>query len=408
MVDSRLETGLFSICVPCVMVYTPHIPIDQQKMSKPMTSASSTTNNIDNRYREEEDANADVELEDFFRDIEKLMISQPAFEEGPQTAATDETTTADELPSQKSRFQEKSCGKGCNIREELMGRADTSQQSWQEFSTTLSSTNNKPDRPLVSFTINKSKGKKTKTTKKAASSCVEQQATDEKAPLPPAAPPSFQRPRWIVVLDTCAVLESHEDICYLISAAVHAATQLRTSGCGGGVMGVEPITVVIPYKIWTELDYRSKQSEEEDLRYRARRAARMLNKELDNHGQHYIECRNSRIDAVIRSQSRVGLDNAARDFLSTSVQEANNDDHILFCARAEQQAAWGVGSDAPPTTGGVVLLTQDNVLSGKARADGVAVYTPAKFVEYYTRRADSLRDRTSQDIVDAALQRRRR
>ena len=88
------------------------------------------------------------------------------------------------------------------------------------------------------------------------------------------------------------------------------------------------------------------------------------------------------------------------------MQEANNDNHILFCDRAEQQAAWGVGSDAPPETGGVVLLTQDNVLSGKARADGVAVYTPAKFVEYYTRRAASLRDRTSQDIVDAALQRR--
>lgn len=302
--------------------------------------------------KEEED-----ELEDFFREVEKLTISTAEEQQQlPSAEAKDNTA------------RQRKTNKNTRIKEEAIGRAETGRQSWQEFST--SSSDKQQDRPLVSFSL-KSKGRKPK---------AKQRATERKDsnPLPP--PLLVQKPHWIAVLDTCVLLESSlDDIYDLVSTAVHAAETKRPNSF------VEPITVLIPYTVWTELDYRSKE-EDEDTKFRARRAVRMLNTELAHH--------RSNEEAVIRSQSRADLAAATREFSSASTP-INNDDHILFCARAEQQHHTARNN---ATAGGVVLLTHDKVLTGKARADGVVVDAPGSFVEYYRRRTASLRDRSRQGI----------
>ena len=363
----------------------------------------------------------DDDLEDFFQEINKLTIdNHSASLEGGHSKKTSilsdrkevEGISTPKKPSNRARSNKK---EQLASKEELVDRAETSRQSWQEFSAPQKSS--KQDRPLVSFTIaKKNKGKKKNASKKAATSEV-----DKKEQAPPPSPPVLlhQNPKWIVVLDTCVLLESFDDITALISTAIHADSQLKRLP----VSSVEPITVVIPYTVWTELDFRSKDPEDEDLRYRARRAVRMLNTELSKHGQQQKQQQQQQqqqqlhgsdnnystndsiiMDAVIRSQSRAGLDAAAREFLSTlddaqhtstgPAVAANNDDHILFCARLEQRQHLTRNNNEALIAGGVVLLTQDNVLTGKARADGVVVYAPRKFVDYYKRRAASLRHRT--------------
>ena len=357
----------------------------------------------------ENQGNDDDDLDDFFEEINKLTIGNHTSLEDEQPKKTslsdgakDAGGVSNTTPTKSSK-NTLSNRKETLAKKELVERAETSRQSWQEFSIPQKS---KQDRPLVSFAIApKIKGKKKNSAKTAVTIETNKQ---EQTPLPPPVL-LCQKPQWIAVLDTCVLLESFDDITTLISTAIHADSQLQRMPTST----VEPITVVIPYTVWTELDFRSKDPLDEDLRYRARRAVRMLNTELAKHGQQQQQQQQQtnnnatnmsiRMDAVIRSQSRAGLDAAARQFLSSDAPRTsevpapvatNNDDHILFCARAEQRQHLARNNSEAIMSGGVVLLTQDNVLTGKARADGVVVYTPRKFVDYYKRRAASLRNRT--------------
>ena len=111
------------------------------------------------------------------------------------------------------------------------------------------------------------------------------------------------------------------------------------------------------------------------------------------------------------------MDRAVQTFCDTTSADPNsapinNDDHILFCALDEQRKLLELlqrqqqqnnnafpTTIAPPVAGGVILLTWDKVLSGKARADGIAVYKPLDFLHYYMKRAASLKLRSSTKLV---------
>jgi hypothetical protein len=302
-------------------------------------------------------------LEEFFNDVEKLTIHS--------NDCNDDA--GDAIVCRQDKIQAKASTK------EMLSRAEAGRKSWTDFFDTVppNSTNSLETherRRLVSFSLKK-KGKKPKSKK----------PSDKEQNMPPLPPLSLQRPRWIAVLDTCAAIESYEAICDLIFEATKADPRET---------GVECITVVIPYKLWDELDYRSKKAGGEG--YRERRVLRMLNNELENQGRSHL-LKTSDAVRVIRTQSRAEMGKANQDFLTThGAMDTNNDDSILSCALAEQGRllAEPVGSNVPMSGDKVVLLTLDKVLSGKARADGVTPYTPVDFVEYYKQRAASLRQRT--------------
>ena len=242
--------------------------------------------------------------------------------------------------------------------------------------------------------------------------------------LPLRGPDCLLLPQWIAVLDTCALLESYESVRVLIKLANDAAasalgapnsnhfSSTSTSFC-------EALSIVVPYTVWDELDYRSKVITDENEKYKARRAARMLNDELrQQHEEHEwnqsignsfdlstIES-HAQITPSIRSQSRIESHRAVEEFvvLSTAFNEGiiANDDKILACALWEQARLAKSRAQAnasrlhiPATAaGGVVLITSDKVLTGKARADHLSVYAPLEFVRYYTKRMTSLRTRS--------------
>ena len=134
-------------------------------------------------------------------------------------------------------------------------------------------------------------------------------------------------------------------------------------------MWEEHITVVVPYTVWDELDYRSKEIDDEHQRYKARRAARMLNDELlrvqqeqklrqGDHGSAKAAL------ASVRSQSRAASHRATEAFVaapqpiptrtnraSSLIYAYNNDDRVLACALSEKER---FESEANGVGGGVV------------------------------------------------------
>mmetsp|Transcript_13952 Transcript_13952/g.21280 ORF Transcript_13952/g.21280 Transcript_13952/m.21280 type:complete len:347 (+) Transcript_13952:163-1203(+) len=327
------------------------------------------------------DDKKDLLLEEFFEDIEKLTIHD---DNDNDTANSD--TESNELKAIHNDAKTTTKKEKEHI-QEILNRAKARQQSWQEFS--IPSSSNAPidstdgtetqGRPPISFSLSISKTsvkKKKQANSKRAAKIKPQVATSKPAP----APASLMPPRWIVVLDTCAWIKSFDCVCQIL---VTAAQQQQHSPSGIATEE-EPIVVVIPYILWTELDHQSKQSDE-ILRYKARRAVRRLNEELVKDDS----------NSIIRSQSRDEMNQAAvrHSFHRDSIN--NNDDHILVCAQEEQRLAVS-GSNADPQVQQdtrVVLLTLDNVLSGKARANGITVFTPVHFLQHYQQRSSSLKKR---------------
>jgi rRNA-processing protein FCF1 len=269
-------------------------------------------------------------------------------------------------------------------------------------------------------------------------------------PTPLSHPNHHLLPQWIAVLDTCAILESYESVCAMILLAKEAAAATGADSShflhqhpASRAFVSEALTIVVPYTVWDELDYRSKEIDDEHQRYKARRAARMLTEELrreqqqenaaDRHHQyHQSQTQTHPIGELwferdsIRSQSRIESHRAVEEFvllLTSSPSSkaaasmdgiANNDDKILACALYEQnrlmkaRSNTNVNSNATEpnddattirrraaTAGGVVLITSDKVLTGKARADRLSVYSSSEFVRYYNKRMASLRSRAS-------------
>ena len=70
----------------------------------------------------------------------------------------------------------------------------------------------------------------------------------------------------------------------------------------------DPITIVIPYAVWNELDYRSKKKHK-NQKYKARRAARMLINELKEQQQQRSVIIGTR-SAAVRSQSVMEMNQA--------------------------------------------------------------------------------------------------
>ena len=161
----------------------------------------------------------------------------------------------------------------------------------------------------------------------------------------------------------------------------------------------EPIHIVIPAMVWSELDYQSKsKSSEATTAFAAREATRMLRDELES------EVISNR--GVVRSQSLLEARQAGGNYLPKDSKHTN-DDHILVCAMTEYEAYKNDNEKLPCSVdaGGVVMVTLDGNLACKAISNGLKVYSPAEFQEYYQKRMYSLRRRAVGRLADSALRR---
>jgi len=216
-----------------------------------------------------------------------------------------------------------------------------------------------------------------------------------------------QCPRWTLIIDTCCLIHDNGmGIQNIIDLANHAANaHIRAQNQKNVALATptvdEPIDIVIPFKVWSELEYQSKSAEPKNA-YAARTVMRMLRDELESNG---INANGSSKCNALRSQSLLESRDAAAKFLSKDFQ-STNDDHILACALMENET---FGSNQPTSSevaGGVVIVTLDNNLACKAYANGLKVYgSPSKFQEYYHKRMSSLRQRAAGSLVDSALRR---
>jgi len=228
----------------------------------------------------------------------------------------------------------------------------------------------------------------------------------------------YQCPRWTLVIDTCSLLHDNGmHMQNIIDMANRSSCRARTDQHGtlpppSTVAAVEePIDIVIPHKVWSELEYQSKSTESNNA-YAARMAIRMLRDELESRsssivGGGIIHNNANAIGGVVRSQSLLESRDAADRFLSRD-SKSTNDDSILGCAMMENEIVKDerCGSEkAAPAAGGVVLVTLDNNLACKGYANGLNVFSPMKFVEYYNKRMCSLRQRATVSLVDSALRR---
>jgi len=191
----------------------------------------------------------------------------------------------------------------------------------------------------------------------------------------------------------------------------------------------EPISIVIPYVVWGELDYQSKklnknnnsleegEVEKNANSHLARRAIRMLRDELElsrqisRAGVVNSSVSNNvmpRSSGVLHSQSIVESNEAATKYLSKKIQ-VTNDDYILACALMENEKyskqstnTFGTSSSSSSSSsaaGGVVVITLDNNLSCKCLANGLKVDSPSSFVEYYEKRMESLKQRAASRLA---------
>uniref|UniRef100_A0A7S4NHW5 PIN domain-containing protein n=1 Tax=Odontella aurita TaxID=265563 RepID=A0A7S4NHW5_9STRA len=333
-------------------------------------------------------------FEQFLADVDALTIS------------TEPTTAANcEKDGVSVRRRDRS-GKGANARAKqvVVARADEGQQSWQQFceknekSDTKCSTNiaianpesKVPSRKPVSFAIKK----KSKKSKRGTRGAIEKSTKVD--PHPP--PSTFKRPCWVAVVDTCCFLD-RVNVMESVLDVVHFAVHNQHHDWA------ERIEVVVPYKVWGELDYQSKlgRSAQDDgtASYRARRAIRMLESELQlqsDRAKLYLRNQGDCVKEHIRTQTLESMNDAAEQYLAPLASEANNDDHILACALAEQQSIQcSRASDLSSShvgVGGLVLLTVDRNLSCKALANHLTVKNPLEFATCHRRRMNSLKARS--------------
>ena len=213
-------------------------------------------------------------------------------------------------------------------------------------------------------------------------------------------------PRWTLIIDTCCLIENNgAGVKNLINLATNAndarimARQNQRTAALMTTIADEPIHIVIPAMVWSELDYQSKsKSSEATTMYAAREATRMLRDELES------EVISNR--GVVRSQSLLEARQAGDNYLPKDSKHTN-DDHILVCAMTEYEAYKNDNEKLPCSVdaGGVVMVTLDGNLACKAISNGLKVYSPAEFQEYYQKRMYSLRRRAVGRLADSALRR---
>ena len=333
------------------------------------------------------------------------------------------------------------------MRGTMIANANANRRAWSEFSKIqnhLSSSvdgcgdhgeqQGKKETKVVSFRIAssaKNNGKKNKSSNKATGEKQQRkdQGRDNNQPddgkhggglsdarTTSASPPVINAdydlgigcPRWTLIIDTCCLIEDNgagvKDLINLATNASDANIKARQNRHTSALMTTiadEPIHIVIPAMVWSELEYqsKSKSSEATTTAFAAREATRMLRDELES------EVISNR--GVVRSQSLLEARQAGDIYFLSKDIKYTNDDHILACAMTEYEAyksdneKLACGVDA----GGVVMVTLDGNLACKAISNGLKVYSPAEFQEYYQKRMSSLRRRAVGRLADSALRR---
>jgi hypothetical protein len=273
------------------------------------------------------------------------------------------------------------------------------------------------DKYLVRWLLRGEQGKETKISFRIASSAKNNRkknqtnkATGEKQKQkeqwhdnqPDGRPLCLGCPRWTLIIDTCCLIEKNgAGVKNLINLATNAsdacikALQNQRTAALMITIVDEPIHIVIPVMVWNELDYQSKsKSSEATTMYAAREVIRMLRDELES------EVISNR--GVVRSQSLLEARQAGDNYLRKD-SKYTNDDHILACAMMEYEAY--KNDSEKLDAGGVVMVTLDGNLACKAISNGLKVYSPAEFQEYYQKRMSSLRQRAVVRLAESALRR---
>ena len=249
-------------------------------------------------------------------------------------------------------------------------------------------------------------------------------------------PTELRIPSWTLILDTCAILESYATILEIYKHAHTMMDRIRKYGIRHNDP-VEPIQIVIPRIVWNELDYRVKaKSLGENEQFKARRAVRMLNECALASTSTSSSNSNSSVTTSTRTrqgnyhpneegilqifkcqsrsemeQSKIPSNDRPQDEINTrtntntrtnininSTVEWRNDDYILSCALQQKAyAEEAIQMDDTDTLlafeARVVLITLDQVLTGKASSDQMVTMTPERFWILHKERMRSLRER---------------
>lgn len=308
-------------------------------------------------------------------------------------------------------------------KETVIKNASANQRAWAKFtkldlskSESCSSVDD-ASRPKISFKIQsgKSKSKKKNRCATQPSGGASDETTsqrDEKIELFTSAATiddgsgynslQFLCPCWTLVIDTSSLVNDNgSEAQQLIDLANHVSlTRFKHQKqhahnreySSKNAIVEEPIQIIIPYKVWNELEYQSK-SKDSDLAFSARTVIRMLKEELRQNNVHTAVNINGP-EQIIKSQTLVQSQDASKRFVSCELSsKPTNDDHILACALVEQEK-WVPNSVVSITSGGVVMITSDNNMACKAHSNGLKVYSVSEFNHYYMERIHSLRQRS--------------
>mmetsp|Transcript_24606 Transcript_24606/g.59325 ORF Transcript_24606/g.59325 Transcript_24606/m.59325 type:complete len:371 (+) Transcript_24606:60-1172(+) len=355
----------------------------------------------------------------FLDELEQLSIHHS---EASAAEKTDKGPTLGSVGAKKRIAGSGGAKKSEFDKRNALANANDNQRAWSEFKNLdLSSINNgsasnsNGDKAKVSFQIKSAKDKKQKKKKNkvAAKKQLEQENHPDEptmgiacsetvsVPLENVDGSDCGCPRWTLIIDTCCLLNDNgRSVQGLIDMANNTANALTRAQNQKNVASMtttveEPIDIVIPFKVWSELEYRSK-SDETDVAYSARIAIRMLRDELESRG--HEKC------SVLRSQSLLESHAATTKYLPKD-SRPTNDDHILACAMMEDEKSRSAFPTAAKAAGGVVMVTLDNNLACKGYANGLKVDSPSKFRGYYQKRMASLRHRAAGRFAHSALRR---
>ena len=306
-------------------------------------------------------------------------------------------------------------------KENIIKKAGVNQRAWAEFTkldlskTESSDSVDNSGGPKISFKIqsDKSKSKKKNRCASQPSSGISDKPTQrDKRTDTDTTTTTIESdssyitlhlcPCWTLVIDTSAFINDNGfEAQKLIDLANHVSLTRfkhqrqhdnKREYSSKNAIVEEPIQIIIPYKVWNELEYQSK-SDDSDLAFSARTVIRMLKDELKQNSVHTAADINGP-DKVVKAQTLVQSQDASKRFvLHEFSSKPTNDDHILACALVEQEK-WAPNSVASVTSGGVVLITSDNNMACKAHSNGLKVYSASEFCDYYVERMNSLRQRT--------------
>jgi len=178
-----------------------------------------------------------------------------------------------------------------------------------------------------------------------------------------------------LIIDTCCLVGDN-------GAEAQRLIQLanrQQQNVGFEAAGVDGcIDMVIPYKVWAELEHQSKSGG--NIAFAARAVIRMLRDTLESNI--VAEAGNKKRN-VLRSQTLMESREAATKFLPKDFLQSTNDDHILACALLENDHAHRKLATFRKVE--VILVTQDNNLACKAYSNGLKVDSLFKFREKYQR-----------------------